>query len=50
MENTHRAHLLSGEYNLLACVKATTLAYSFHELVDDASLVGIVAILPELRF
>jgi hypothetical protein len=46
---TFRAHLVSSEYNHHVYTKALTLSYSFHELVDEASLVGIAAILPELR-
>ena len=46
---TFRAHLVSSEYNHHVYTKALTLSYSFHELVDEASLAGIAAILPELR-
>ena len=44
-------HLLSSEYNHNhhVYIKADTLAYSFHELGDEASFVGIATILPELR-
>ena len=48
MEKHYRAHLLSREYNHHVYAKAPTRAYSFHELGDEASLVGIAAILPEL--
>ena len=46
---TFRAHLVSSEYNHHVYTKALTLSYSFHELVDEASLVGIAAILPHLH-
>ena len=42
-------HLLGSEYNHHVYTKTPTLAYSFHELGDEASFVGIVANLPELR-
>jgi hypothetical protein len=43
-----RTHLLSSECNYHVSAKAPALAYSFHELGAEASLVGIAAILPEL--
>jgi hypothetical protein len=42
-------HLLGSEHNQHVYTKTPTLAYSFHELGDEVSFVGIVAILPELR-
>jgi len=42
-------HLLGSEHNNHVYTKTPTLAYSFHELGDEASFVGIVANLPELR-
>ena len=35
---TFRTHLLSSEYNYHVYVNAAALAYSFHELGDEASL------------
>jgi hypothetical protein len=49
MEKPYHAHLLSNEYNHHVYAKAPTLAYSSHELGEEASLVGIAAILSELR-
>jgi hypothetical protein len=48
MQKPCRAHLLSSEYNHHVYDKTPWLAYSFHELGGDASLVGIIVILPEL--
>ena len=48
MEKPYLTHLLSSEYNHHVYAKASALAYSFHKLGDEASLVGISAILPEL--
>lgn len=42
-----RAHLLSSEYENHVYAKAFTLTFSFQELGDEVSLVGIVAIFPE---
>jgi hypothetical protein len=49
MEKLYRVHLPSNEYNHHVYAKAPTLTYSFHELGDGSSLVGIAVILPELR-
>jgi len=38
MDMPFRTHLLSSEYNHHVYVKATALAYSFHELGDEVSL------------
>ena len=46
MEKTYSAHLFSSEYHHIAYVQCPALTYSFHELGDEASLVGITAILP----
>jgi hypothetical protein len=43
MEKSYRSHLHSSEYNHRMYVKASPLAYLFHEQGDVASLVGIVA-------
>ena len=48
MEKHYRAHLPNSEYNHHVYAKASVLVYSFHKLGDEASLVGISAILPEL--
>ena len=47
MDKRHRAHFLSSEYNHHIYAHAPTLASSFHELGDEASIVGIAAIIPE---
>lgn len=49
MEKPYRAHLLNSEYNYHVYVKAPALAYSYHELGAEVSLVGIPAIFQELR-
>jgi len=49
MEKPYRAHLLSSEYNYHVYAKASVLAYSFYELGDEVSFVGIATILAELR-
>jgi hypothetical protein len=49
MEKPYRAHLLSSDYNHHVYAKAPTLVYLFHEIGDEVPLVGITAILPELR-
>jgi hypothetical protein len=43
-------HLLNSEHNHHAYGKAHALTYSFRELADEAYLVGITAMLPEMRF
>jgi hypothetical protein len=48
LEKHYRALLLSSKYNHHVYTKAPAFIYSFHELGDEASLVGIAAILPEL--
>ena len=48
MEMPLRAHLLSSERNHNFSAKAHTLAYLFHELRDEVSLLGITVMLPEL--
>ena len=48
MENPYRAHLLSSEYNHHVYAKAPALGYSFHKLGDEASLMEIFTIIPEL--
>jgi hypothetical protein len=42
-------HLLNSEHNHHAYGKAHALTYSFRELADEAYLVGITAMLPEMR-
>ena len=49
MEKSYRAYLPSSEHNRNIYTKAPALTYSFHELGDEFSLVGITVILPELR-
>ena len=49
MGKPYHTHLLSSEYKHHVYTKAPALAYSFHDLGDEASLVKIAAILPELR-
>jgi hypothetical protein len=46
MQKPYRVHLLSSEYIHHVYAKAPAIAYSFHELSDEASLLGITAILP----
>ena len=48
MEKPCRTHLLNSECNNHVNAKASALVYLFHELGAEASLVGIVDILPEL--
>ena len=43
------AHLPSSEYNHHAYTKAPTLAYSLHELVDEASFEEVATLPPEVR-
>jgi hypothetical protein len=47
IEKPYRAHFLNREYNHHVYAKAPALAYSFHELGDEASLMGSAAILPD---
>ena len=49
IEKPYRAHFLNREYNHHVYAKAPALAYSFHELGDEASLMGSAAILPDQR-
>ena len=49
MEKHFHVHLLSSEDNNHVYAKAPTLAYSFHEPVDETSLGGIAAFFQELR-
>ena len=50
MDKPYLAHLLSSEYNHHVYANAPTLSYSFDKLGDEASLVGMSAIHPELRW
>jgi hypothetical protein len=48
MEKPYRANLLSSEYNHHIYANAHALPYSFHELGDETSLVGIAVFLPNI--
>jgi len=47
IEKPYRAHFLNREYNHHVYAKAPALAYSFHELGDEATLMGSAVILPD---
>ena len=49
MEKPLRAHLLSSERNHHFSAKAPTIAYLFHELGDEAYIVGITVMLQVMR-
>jgi hypothetical protein len=47
MKKPYRAYLLSSEYNHHVYAKAPALAYSFQELGDEVSLVGILLLIQQ---
>jgi hypothetical protein len=47
IEKPYRAHFLNREYNHHVYAKAPALAYSFQELGDEVSLVGILLLIQQ---